>query len=97
MDSVNTLLIGLGAMVQSDPEAMRNNFRRGQVYNNDSRGLHCGRNPPQPWVHGPAAMKHFREVSACERVDLYGPRQTSDGAMETGWHAEYEVMMQTSC
>ena len=64
MDAVSVIVQGLNAMLQIDPDTFRNTFRRGQVYNNGTRGIQCkGNDPPIPWKHGPAIMKAFRKVS----------------------------------
>ncbi len=64
MDAVTVIVQGLNNMLLIDPDVFRNTFRRGQVYNNGTRGIQCKSDPPIPWKHGPAIMKSFRKVSA---------------------------------
>lgn len=62
MDAVSVIVRGLNNMLQIDPDVFRNTFRRGQVYNNGTRGINCKSDPPIPWKHGPGIMKSFRRV-----------------------------------
>ena len=62
MDAATVIVEGLNAMLKEDSEVFRNTFRRGQVYNNGSRGVQCKGDPPVPWKHGSALMKSFKQV-----------------------------------
>src|SRR6218665_2480402 len=75
MDAVSVILRSLSAMLDSEPEVFKNTFRRGQVYNNETRGIHCRSEPLLPWVHGRAIIQSLRDVSKsrslCIPFDLY--------------------------
>ena len=63
VDAVSVIIHGLSSML-TDPESeIFRTFRRGQVYNNGTRGLQCRTGQPIPWVHGPAILNSFLAVS----------------------------------
>jgi len=77
VDAASVMLHGLSNML-TDPESeIFRTFRRGQVYNNGTRGLQCRTGPPVPWVHGPAILNSFLAVSC----PLHSPRSTVGGAL----------------
>lgn len=63
IDSVTVLIEGLKAKLKNDQLSWRQSFRRGQLYNNDTRGIDCRATPPNPWQLGPDLMKHLKQVS----------------------------------
>lgn len=50
-------------MLEDNPDVFRDTFRRGQVYNNNTRGIQCRAERPVTWVHGATIMKYFKDVS----------------------------------
>ena len=62
MDAVSVIVKGINNMLKKDPDVFRNTFRRGQVYNNGTRGINCKSDPAIPWKHGPAIMRNFRSA-----------------------------------
>ncbi len=63
MDAVNIMVAGINRMLTKNPEVFKGTFRRGQVYNNGSRGIQCKNDPPIPWKHGPDIANAIRSVS----------------------------------
>jgi len=62
MDGVKVIVEGLSALIShSDSKLFRETFRRGQVYNNGTRGIQCKPDSPV-WVHGRAIMNSFKQV-----------------------------------
>jgi len=62
MDGVTVIVEGLSALIShSDSTLFRETFRRGQVYNNGTRGIQCKPDSPV-WVHGRAIMNSFKQV-----------------------------------
>ena len=63
VDAISAVIHGLSSML-TDPESeIFRTFRRGQVYNNGTRGLQCRTGPAVPWVHGPSILSSFLAVS----------------------------------
>jgi hypothetical protein len=63
MDAASVLFHGLMTLIQREPERVHYHFRRGQVYNNDLRGINCRSDPLTPWALGPLVMKYLQNVS----------------------------------
>jgi len=62
MDGVTAIVAGLSALIsRTDSALFRETFRRGQVYNNGTRGIHCKPDSPV-WIHGRAIMDSFKQV-----------------------------------
>ena len=62
MDAMSSIVHGLSNMVNRDQDVFRNIFRRGHVYNNNTRGIACT-NPPSYWLLGKDIMTSFKNVS----------------------------------
>ena len=62
VDSVAVTVRALTSLFAEDPEVLRVTFRRGEVYNNETRGIQCKADWPVPWVHGPAIIRHLKQV-----------------------------------
>jgi len=62
MDAVTAMVEGLSLLIShADSKVFRETFRRGQVYNNGTRGVQC--KPESPvWVHGQIIMDSFKQV-----------------------------------
>ena len=63
VDAAAVVIRGLTSLLQHDSDRVRSIFRRGQVYNNETRGIECRSHPPTPWTLGPYLMKHLKSVS----------------------------------
>ena len=63
MDAVDVIVHGLRSLLVNQPDVFRRTFRRGQVFNNDTRGIRCDRAPLVPWVHGRAIRAHLLAVN----------------------------------
>ena len=63
MDGVSVVAHGIEAILREDTDAFRGVFRRGHVYNNDTRGVHCDGEAVIPWLQGPKLMEAFKGVS----------------------------------
>jgi len=62
MDGVTAVVEGLSALIShTDSALFRETFRRGQVYNNGTRGIQCKPDSPV-WIHGRAIMTSFKQV-----------------------------------
>jgi len=62
MDGVTVIVEGLAALVSNaDSSLFRETFRRGQVYNNGTRGIQCKPDSPV-WVHGRAIINSLKQV-----------------------------------
>jgi ionotropic glutamate receptor len=70
MDAVDVIIHGLTSLLVDSPEVFRNTFRRGQVFNNETRGIQCRRYPPSPWIYGRHILNHLRRVKF---LGLTGP------------------------
>lgn len=62
MDAINVISRALDSMIDQDVDVFRGTFRRGQVYNNKTRGIQCFTDVPYPWRHGPGIAKALRQV-----------------------------------
>ncbi len=71
MDAVNLMVGGINRMLTKNPEVFKGTFRRGQVYNNGSRGIQCKNDPPIPWKHGPDITNAIRSVRFCFLHNIY--------------------------
>lgn len=63
MDAVDTIVHGLRSLLRLNPDVFRRTFRRGQVFNNETRGIQCDREPLVPWVHGRTILAHLHNVN----------------------------------
>jgi len=63
MDAVDTIVHGLRSLLMLNPDVFRRTFRRGQVFNNETRGIQCDREPLVPWVHGRTILAHLHNVN----------------------------------
>jgi len=63
MDAVDVIVHGLRSLLMLNPDVFRRSFRRGQVFNNETRGIQCDREPLVPWVHGGTILSHLLSVN----------------------------------
>jgi len=63
MDAVDVIVHGLRSLLMYNPDVFRRTFRRGQVFNNETRGIQCDRDPLVPWVHGRTILAHLLSVN----------------------------------
>ncbi|XP_046391303.1 glutamate receptor 1-like isoform X4 [Ischnura elegans] len=63
-DAVFVLVEAFHKLLRKKPDLFRGNFRRGQIFNNGSRGLDCNisRGWVTPWEHGEKISKFLRKV-----------------------------------
>ena len=61
-DATKVVLEAIGKILKKNSNAFRNNFRRGEIYNNGTRGIDCRRSPIVPWEHGEKILKHIKQV-----------------------------------
>jgi len=70
MDGVTAIVAGLSALIsRTDSTLFRETFRRGQVYNNGTRGIQCKPDSPV-WIHGRAIMNSFKQVTRTGRPNV---------------------------
>ncbi|XP_064637985.1 glutamate receptor 3-like isoform X2 [Lineus longissimus] len=63
VDSIHAVVWSLLSIKQhKEPHLFRKTFRRGQVYNNGTRGIPC-KEDPVPWQHGQLLMEELKKVS----------------------------------
>jgi len=85
MDAVDVIVHGLRSLLQRNPDVFRRTFRRGQVFNNETRGIRCEREPLVPWVHGHTIRAHLLAVNF---TGLTGPLTFDPN---TGQRAHYRL------
>ncbi|XP_053207779.1 glutamate receptor 1-like [Panonychus citri] len=63
LDGTRVILDTLNRLLRKKPDIFRNNFRRGQVYNNGSRGIDCKMQPLIPWEHGKEIARYMQKTN----------------------------------
>ncbi|XP_071044207.1 glutamate receptor 1 isoform X2 [Parasteatoda tepidariorum] len=61
-DGTKVILDAYSRLLKKKPDIFRNNFRRGEVYNNGSKGIDCRKIPVTPWEHGDKISHYFRKT-----------------------------------
>nr|QRN45436.1 kainate-selective glutamate receptor 1 [Carausius morosus] len=63
-DAVFVLVEAFGKLLRKKPDQFRGNFRRGQIFNNGSRGIDCNTSTHRvtPWEHGEKISRYLRKV-----------------------------------
>jgi hypothetical protein len=61
-DGAKVLLDTYSRLLVKYSDLFRNNFRRGEIYNNGSKGIDCRRSPVIPWEHGAKIRNIMRKV-----------------------------------
>lgn len=63
-DAVFVLVEAFNKLLRKKPDVFRNNMRRGQIYNNGSKGLDCNASGGwvTPWEHGDKISRLLRKV-----------------------------------
>ncbi|GFG28171.1 hypothetical protein Cfor_07823, partial [Coptotermes formosanus] len=63
-DAVFVLVEAFNKILKKKPDTFRTNFRRGQIFNNGSRGIDCNTSQGwvTPWEHGDKISRHLRKV-----------------------------------
>ncbi|KAF4518616.1 hypothetical protein B566_EDAN009865 [Ephemera danica] len=63
-DAVFVLVEAFNKMLRKKPDLFRNNIRRGQIFNNGSRGLDCNTSKGwvTPWEHGDKISRFLRKA-----------------------------------
>ncbi|XP_071043446.1 glutamate receptor 1 [Parasteatoda tepidariorum] len=61
-DVAKVILDAYSRLLKRNPDIFRNNFRRGEVYNNGTKGIDCRRAPVLPWEHGERISRIFKKV-----------------------------------
>ena len=62
IDSVEVLTRGLTSVLTQSPDVLRNSFRRGHVYYDQTRGLQCRDEHMTSWNHGHTILNHLRRI-----------------------------------
>jgi len=88
MDAVDIIVHGLRSLLMRNPDVFKRTFRRGQVFNNETRGIQCDRDPLVPWVHGRTILTHLLNVNFS---GITGP-VTFDPATGQRSHYRLDVM-----
>ncbi|XP_076352461.1 glutamate receptor 4-like isoform X3 [Tachypleus tridentatus] len=74
-DGVKVILSTFDRLLAANPDLFRNNFRRGKVYNNGTKGIICNRAPLIPWEHGKRIFEQLKKIA--EWRDTHGLRLCS--------------------
>ncbi|KAL1438313.1 hypothetical protein MTO96_048384 [Rhipicephalus appendiculatus] len=74
-DGAKVLLHAFKQLLRDYPSIFSKNFRRGEVYNNNTRGIDCRREKVMPWEHGEEIAKRIRSIA--EWSDLKGLKLSS--------------------
>lgn len=63
-DAVFVLVEAFNKLLRKKPDLFRNNFKRGQIFNNGSRGIDCNTSKGwvTPWEHGDKISRFLRKV-----------------------------------
>lgn len=63
-DAVFVLVEAFNKILKKKPDLFKNNYRRGQPFNNGSKGLDCNASGGwvTPWEHGDKISRHLRKV-----------------------------------
>ncbi|GFR03207.1 glutamate receptor 1 [Trichonephila clavata] len=61
-DATRVLLDAFNRLLKKKPDIFRNNFRRGEVYNNGTKGINCHQTPVMPWEHGERIARFLKKV-----------------------------------
>ncbi|KAG8202102.1 hypothetical protein JTE90_010464 [Oedothorax gibbosus] len=61
-DGTKVILDAYSRLLKKKPDIFRNNFRRGEVYNNGTRGIDCRKIPVTPWEHGDKITHYLRKT-----------------------------------
>uniref|UniRef100_T1IZK5 Ionotropic glutamate receptor C-terminal domain-containing protein n=1 Tax=Strigamia maritima TaxID=126957 RepID=T1IZK5_STRMM len=61
-DAVNMVIEALARLLKKKPDIFRSNLRRGEVYNNGTKGLNCTKPQVTPWEHGEKIMRFIRKM-----------------------------------
>ncbi|GFY79507.1 glutamate receptor 1 [Trichonephila inaurata madagascariensis] len=61
-DATRVLLDAFNRLLKKKPDIFRNNFRRGEVYNNGTKGINCHQTPVMPWEHGERIARFLKKT-----------------------------------
>jgi glutamate receptor 3 len=62
-DGTKVILDAYNRLLKKKVDMFRNNFRRGEFYNNGSKGIDCRKLAINAWEHGDRISKFIRKVS----------------------------------
>jgi glutamate receptor 3 len=69
-DGTKVILDAYNRLLKKKVDMFRNNFRRGEFYNNGTRGIDCRKLAIIPWEHGDRISKSIRKVSIIKMLLL---------------------------
>ncbi|GIY84127.1 glutamate receptor 1, partial [Caerostris extrusa] len=67
-DGTKVILDAYSRLLKKKPDIFRNNFRRGEVYNNGTKGIDCRKLPVTPWEHGDKISHYLRKSRARRHI-----------------------------
>ncbi|XP_076352463.1 glutamate receptor 1-like [Tachypleus tridentatus] len=88
-DGVKVILSTFDRLLAANPDLFRNNFRRGKVYNNGTKGIICNRAPLIPWEHG---KRIFEQLKKTKIVGLTGNITFDDTGSRTNFTVDIVEM-----
>lgn len=59
---VQVILDAYNRLIKKSPDIFRNNFRRGEVYNNGTKGIDCRKVPVVGFEHGEKIAAYMKKV-----------------------------------
>ena len=61
-DAVNVIIEAFNRLIKKKADVFRSNLRRGEVYNNGTKGIDCRRPTPATWEHGEKIIRAIKKV-----------------------------------
>ncbi|UYV60187.1 GRIA2 [Cordylochernes scorpioides] len=69
-DGTRVILDAYTRLLQKKPDKFRNNFRRGEVYNNGTKGMDCRKHPVMAWEHGDSIFKALSKYDLNQIIQI---------------------------
>jgi len=61
-DGSRVILDAFNRMIKKKPDTFKNNFKRGEIYNNGTKGIDCRRMSAPPFEHGEKISRFLKKV-----------------------------------
>ncbi|XP_014664582.1 PREDICTED: glutamate receptor 4-like [Priapulus caudatus] len=85
-DTVKVIIEAYTEMIRQKPERFQKNFRRNEMYNQDSKGIYCRRSEVIPWERGEKILRFLKNVTIPN--GLTGPIQFDSKGRRTNYHLD---------
>lgn len=70
-EAAKVILDSFNRLFRKHPNIFRDTFRRGEVYNNGTKGIDCRKEPIVPFEHGKTVIDIMRQVRIVLNPPLY--------------------------